>query len=107
MIAYITELTDETYEEFVNKGDVVLIDIYANWCGPCKKLSPTIDEISNIYYKKVKVGKLDVDKNNKIAASLGIRSIPTIIIYKGGEIVSRTSAVLSKEEISTELDKHI
>lgn len=107
MIVYLTELTDESYEDFVGKEGVVLIDIYANWCGPCKILSPTIDEISNIYHNKVKVGKLDVDKNNKIAASVGIRSIPTILIYKEGEIVSRTSAVLSKEEISIELDKYI
>jgi thioredoxin 1 len=106
MVAYITDLKDNTFDNFVKKG-IVLIDLYADWCAPCKSLSPIIDEISSEYLNKIRVGKLNVDNNSKIPALLGIRSIPTILVYKDGEIVSRTSAVLSKKDIITELDKHI
>ena len=106
MIAYITEVTDDSFENFKSKG-VVLVDIYANWCGPCKNMSPIIDEISNEFHNKVKVGKLDVDKNSIVPASLKVRSIPTIVIFKDGEEVSKIVGSVSKAEISEELEKHL
>ena len=99
------KITDANFEELIKEG-VTLIDFKAPWCQPCTALSPIIDEISN-EYPNTKIGKMDVDENSEIPSKLGIRSIPTIIVYKDGEIVERKTGSMSKSQLKTMLDAHI
>jgi thioredoxin 1 len=107
MIAYITELTDENYKGFVSKDGLVLVDVHASWCNPCKLISPIVDEISNYFYEKVSVGKLEADKNRETLAELGVRSIPTILLYKNGEIVDRSVGSVSREKLTEMINNHL
>jgi len=107
MIAYITELTDENYKGFVSKDGLVLVDVWASWCNPCKLISPIVDEISNYFYEKVSVGKLEADKNRETLAELGVRSIPTILLYKNGEIVDRSVGSVSREKLTEMINNHL
>lgn len=106
MIAFITELTDDNYENFISSG-LVLVDIHASWCGPCRIIGPIVDEISSDYKGKVSVGKLDADANRETLADLKVRNIPTILIYKDGEVVDTMVGVVSKSKIGEVLDKHL
>jgi len=100
------EITDATFEKVVLKSDkVVLIDFWAEWCGPCRTLGPIIEEINKDYEGKAIIGKLDVDNNQKFAAEYGIRSIPTVLIFKNGEVVHRQVGVASKDTYTQEIDK--
>ncbi len=82
----------------------VLVDCYADWCGPCQVMAPSIDEIAEEYEGKVLVGKLDVDQNPRVAEMYGIQSIPTLLYIKGGEVVDRTVGIQSKDKIMDKLD---
>jgi thioredoxin 1 len=106
MISYITELNTENTKDFTSNG-VVLVDVWAPWCGPCKIISPIVDEISNEYHGKVKVGKLEADKNRDLVMDMGIRSIPTLIVYKNGLEVERCTGVVNKQKISEMLENHL
>lgn len=106
MVAYITELNLENYDKFVENG-IVLVDIKADWCGPCKVLSPIIDEISNDYHGKISVGKLDADGARDIITKLGVRNIPTLLLYKDGEVVERNVGMIKKDGICELIEKHI
>jgi thioredoxin 1 len=107
MIAYITELTDENYKGFVSKDGLVLVDVWASWCNPCKLISPIVDEISNYFYEKVSVGKLEADKNRETLTELGVRNIPTILLYKNGEIVDRSVGSVSREKLTEMINNHL
>lgn len=106
MIAYITELNSEMYDEFVSTG-LVLVDIWAIWCGPCKVISPIVDEISSDYFGKLKVGKLDADANRDKVMTLGVRNIPTLFLYKDGQIVETSTGAVTKSKLSEMIDKHL
>lgn len=106
MIAFVTELNTENTKDFTSDG-VVLVDVWAPWCGPCKMISPIVDEISNDYQGKVKVGKLEADANRDLVAELGIRSIPTLIVYKDGVEVERSTGAVNKKKISEMLENHL
>ena len=100
------EITDATFEKVVLKSDkVVVVDFWAEWCGPCRTLGPIIDEVSKDYEGKAVVAKLDVDSNQKFAAEYGIRSIPTVLFFKNGEVAHRQVGVASKETYAQEIDK--
>jgi thioredoxin 1 len=99
------KITDSNFEGLISDG-ITLIDFKAPWCTPCTTLSPIIDEISN-EYPNVKVGKMDVDENSTIPMKLGIKSIPTIIIYKNGEIMERKTGSISKQQIKSMLDAQL
>ncbi|MBK6505505.1 MAG: thioredoxin [Ignavibacteria bacterium] len=102
------EITDANFEnEVVNSEIPVLIDFWAVWCGPCKLIAPTVEEIANDYQGKVKVGKLDVDNNQMVATKFGIRSIPTLLIFKGGKIVDQIVGAVPKSAIIQKLDAHL
>lgn len=98
MIAYITDLNSENFNKFIEK-DLVLVDIFTTWCGPCKVISPIIDKISNEYQGKLSVGKIDADQNRDIVMGLAVRNIPTIILYKKGEEVNRLVGGVTEEKI--------
>lgn len=92
-------ITKDNFEAEVLKSDVpVLIDIWAEWCGPCKMLLPTIEEVAQ-EAKDFKVGKVNADEEQELAIKYGIRTIPTLLVFKNGEVVNKSVGVISKEEI--------
>ena len=102
------KITKENYETEVLKSDkLVLIDFYADWCGPCKMMSPIIDEIAEEVGDKIKVGKINVDENQELAMEYEVMSIPTIIILQNGEVKNSFVGVRKKEEIISCLEKMI
>lgn len=107
MVAYITELTPENSKEFIESEGLVLIDIWAAWCGPCKVISPIVDEISSIYKDTLKVGKLDADKNSEFVRELNVRSIPTLVFYKDGVELERSVGAITKQKLTEMIDKHL
>jgi thioredoxin 1 len=98
MITYVTQLTTENFTERIANG-VVVVDIWTTWCGPCKMLSTIIDEVGAHFGESVLVGKLDADTNGDLVKELGIRNIPTVLIYKNGEVVDRFVGVKPKNDI--------
>ena len=95
---------EENFEEEVMKSEeTVLVDFYADWCGPCKMMSPIIDEIAEEQIENLKVGKVNVDNNQELAEKFGILSIPTIVILKNGKIIKTFIGVTSKDEIKKAL----
>ncbi len=100
----VLKITSENYEEEVMKSDKpVLIDFYADWCGPCKMMSPIIDQIAEEKSDSIKVGKVNVDENQDLAMQYGIMSIPTIIIMKNGKVDKTFVGVRDKKELLNEL----
>ena len=104
----VLKITKENYETEILKSDkLVLIDFYADWCGPCKMMSPIIDEIAEEVGDKIKVGKINVDENQELAMEYEVMSIPTIIILQKGEVKNSLVGVREKEEIISCLEKMI
>tara|TARA_B100000131_G_scaffold260360_2_gene256167 strand:- start:882 stop:1208 length:327 start_codon:yes stop_codon:yes gene_type:complete len=102
------EFTDENFETDVTQSDLpVLIDFWAAWCGPCKAIAPLIDEIAGEYQGKIKVGKVDVDQNQNTAMKYGVRSIPTLLLMKNGEIVDQIVGAVPKGNITEILNKAV
>lgn len=99
------EFTDANFQEEVVKSDApVLVDFWAEWCGPCKMIAPIISELANEYEGKVKIGKVDVDSNMQVAGAHDIRSIPSLLIFHNGEVVDKIIGAVPKSEIKKRLD---
>lgn len=94
------DVTDSTWEEEVMNSELpILVDFWAEWCGPCKMLGPVIDELAVEFEGKAKVGKVDIDSNRDAAVTYGIQSIPTILIMKNGEIANKFVGIASKDDL--------
>src|SRR3954468_10654882 len=101
----VVQFTDANFEtEVLNSETPVLVDFWAEWCGPCRMLAPTIDELAEEYKGKVKVGKVDTDSNRNTAMKFSINAIPTVIIFKNGQIVQKLSGLRGKKDFKTILD---
>ncbi len=100
--------TDSTFDTDVIKSDkLTVVDFWAEWCGPCKALGPIIDQLSTEYAGKINVGKLDVDSNPEVSMKYGIRSIPTILFVKGGQVVDKVVGAVPKAQLQSTIQKHI
>ncbi len=97
-------LTDSNFDEVISSNDVVLVDFWATWCGPCKMLAPTIEELANDYEGKVPVCKVDVDDYPSLAERFGIMSIPAVFVFKGGEVKDKLIGLRQKAQISAVID---
>ena len=101
-------LTDQNFkEEILNSEVPALVDFWAPWCGPCKMVSPAVEEIANQYDGKIKVGKLNVDDAPMTASQYSVMSIPTLMIFKGGEVVDKIIGAVPKEQIEEKIKAHI
>ena len=104
----IVELTDASFDQDVLKSETpVLVDFWAAWCGPCRAIAPIVDELATQYAGKIKIGKMDVDRNNATPIRYGVRGIPTLLVFKGGQVQEQIVGLVGKEQIQKALDKHI
>ncbi len=102
----VVTLTADNFEQDVIKSDQpVLVDFWAQWCGPCKMIAPVIDELADAYAGKAKIGKVDIDEHQSLAAQFGITSIPTLLVFKGGEVQDQIMGMRPKEDLAAAIDR--
>ena len=100
--------TDGNFDNDVLKsGSPVLVDFWAEWCGPCRRLAPTVDELAGDYDGKMVVGKLNVDENPNVSGRFSIRGIPTLLLFKGGQVVESVVGLAQKDDLKKVIDKHL
>jgi thioredoxin 1 len=108
MSEQIKYVSDASFEADVLKSDKpVLVDFWAEWCGPCKMIAPILDEVSKDYSDKVQIAKINVDENQGVPAKFGIRGIPTLILFKNGAVAAQKVGALSKSQLTAFLDSHL
>ena len=101
------EITDANFNEILNTDKPVLVDFWAEWCGPCKMIGPIVKQLAGEYEGKAVIGKVNVDENPNTAAQFGIRSIPTLLVFKGGEIVDKQIGAVPKAVLAGKLDAQL
>ncbi|MFD2035593.1 thioredoxin [Belliella marina] len=101
------EITDSNFEEIMKSDQPILVDFWAEWCGPCKMIGPVVEELAGDYDGKAVVGKVDVDANPAVAAQFGIRSIPTLLFFKGGQVVDKQVGAAPKSILAQKLDAQL
>lgn len=108
MAGNVLEFDDNNFQtEVLGSSDPVLVDFWAPWCGPCKMLAPTIDELAGDYSGKVRIGKVNTDNSRQVAIDHQISAIPTLILFKDGEVVERVSGLQPKQQLAALLDRHL
>lgn len=108
MSASVVHVSDDSFEQDVLKSDIpVLVDYWAEWCGPCKMIAPTIDEIGTEYAGRLKVVKLNIDENSKTPVKYGVRGIPTLMLFKNGQVDATKVGALSKSQLVAFLDSNL
>ena len=100
-------LNDANFDATINSDKPVLVDFWAEWCGPCKMIGPVVEELANDYDGKAVIGKLNVDENPGVTARFGIRSIPTLLVFKGGQIVDKQVGAVPKSVLSQKLEAQV
>ena len=106
MNEYVLKLTDGNFDAEVSKSkEPVLVDFWAEWCGPCRLMSPILDEVAPVYKGKLKIGKLNVDENQDSPSKFGVMNIPTMILFKSGKEVERIVGAMSRAELQKKLDR--
>lgn len=104
----LVNLTDSNFEKEVLKADLpVMVDFWATWCGPCRKVATIIEEISAEFDKKIKIGKLNIDENTKIPSHYGIMSIPTLMFFKKGKVIGQVVGALSKADLKKSVEENL
>lgn len=106
-MANTVEITDSNFEEIISSEKPVLVDFWAEWCGPCKMIGPLVEELAGDYDGKAVIGKVNVDENPNVSAKFGIRSIPTLLVFKGGEIVDKQIGAVPKGVLAQKLDAQL
>jgi thioredoxin 1 len=101
------EITDANFDEITNTDKPILVDFWAEWCGPCKMIGPVVEELASDYEGKAVIGKVDVDSNPNTSAKFGIRSIPTLLVIKNGKIVEKQVGAVPKSVLTQKLDAHL
>ena len=100
-------LTDANFDETIKSDKPVLVDFWAEWCGPCKMIGPAVEELARDYEGKAVVGKLNVDENPEVTARFGVRSIPTLLVFKNGQIVDKQVGAVPKSVLSSKLQAQV
>ena len=98
------QITDSNFNEYASAGKLMVLDFWAEWCGPCRMVSPIIDELSNEYEGRVIVGKMDVDNNDEVVSQFGIRNIPTVLFLKNGQVVDKIVGATSKDKFVSKIE---
>lgn len=101
------QITDENFNEVLGTDQPVLVDFWAEWCGPCKMIGPVVEELAGDYEGKAVIGKVDVDANPEVSAKFGIRSIPTLLVFKNGEVVDKQVGAVGKNILAQKLDAQL
>ena len=99
------EITAANFEELVNSGKPMVLDFWAEWCGPCRMVAPIIDELATEYEGRVNIGKMDVDNNNDVVAQFGVRNIPTVLFFKDGQVVDKQVGAAPKATFVDKINK--
>lgn len=98
-------VTDTNFDELVNSGKPMILDFWAEWCGPCRMVGPIIDELAEMYTDRIIVGKMDVDSNDTVVGQFGIRNIPTVLFFKDGKVVDKVVGATSKDKFVEKADE--
>jgi thioredoxin 1 len=101
------EITDANFEQLIQSDKPVLIDFWAEWCGPCRMVGPVVEELASEYEGRAIVGKLDVDANPQVSGKLGVRSIPTLLVFKNGQLIDKQVGAVTKHVLAQKLEAHL
>ncbi|MGD0412340.1 MAG: thioredoxin [Verrucomicrobiota bacterium] len=108
MALNIVKLNKANFEQEVLKSPLpVVVDFWAEWCGPCKQVAPVLDELAGEYDNRVRIGKVNIEEDQELAADYGVRAIPTFLLFKGGEVAGQIVGMVSKRDLKAQLDKLI
>jgi len=106
-MAEITTLNEQNFNDAISSGDIpVLVDFWAPWCGPCKAIAPILEELAGELDGKVQISKVNVDENGSVAAKYNIRAIPTLLLFKGGELIDQFVGMVGKDDLKSKLQPH-